>query len=349
MSKFYKLTIKEIVRETPKAIVVTFEIPDALKSEFTFIAGQYVNIKHVIVDKEVRRAYSICSSPNTQNVSIAIKEVDNGLFSTFANSTLQAGMQLEVSTPEGRFTFNPDPSKSVFYGGIAAGSGITPIVSIAKSVMENEPNSSFVLIYGNKSAAETILYKEINNLLTQYADRFFVQYLFSQNKEANALFGRIERPTIQYIFNNKYGKRAYDTFYLCGPEEMIYSATSVLKESGFPEEKMKFELFTTSDKGSFTPVSNDTTTVTVTLDDETKTFEMSQKDNLLKALIDNGVDAPHSCLGGVCSSCICQISEGAAVMSKNSVLTDQEITSGLTLACQAYPTSNTIVLDFDNV
>lgn len=348
MSRFNKLTVKNISRETPTAIVVTFEIPDNLKENYNFLAGQYVNLKHIIGDKEVRRAYSICSSPNDAELSIAIKEVDGGLFSTFANRELTVGTTIEVGLPEGRFIIETDAANDNFYGGVAAGSGISPIISIAKAILQNEPNSKFILLYGNKSIPETIFYKEISELLNTYSDRFFVQFMFSQAKEANSLTGRIERPTIQYTFNNKY-KGNYSRFFVCGPEDMIYNATAVFKESGYPEDIIKFELFTTSEKGSFVPVSNDNTKVTVILDDEKHTFEMSQKDSLLKALNIQGIDAPQSCLGGVCSSCICKVLDGEVVLAKNSVLTDQEIAAGLTLSCQAFPTSKEIIIDFDNV
>lgn len=348
MSRFNKLTVKNITRETPTAIVVTFDVPESLTSTYNFLAGQYVNLKHVIGDKEVRRAYSICSSPNEKELSVAIKEVSGGLFSTYVNRELTIGTTIEVGLPEGRFCIETDPANENYYGGVAAGSGISPIISIAKTVLQNEPNSKFILLYGNKSVEETIFYKQIDTLLNTYPDRFFVQYMFSQAKVANSLTGRIERPTIQYTFNNKY-KGNYAKFFICGPEDMIYNATAVFKESGYPEDIIKFELFTTSEKGSFVPVSNDNTKVTVILDDETHTFEMSQKDSLLKALNIQGIDAPQSCLGGVCSSCICKVLDGEVALAKNSVLTDQEIAAGFTLSCQAFPTSKEIVIDFDNV
>nr|WP_317632899.1 ferredoxin--NADP reductase [uncultured Flavobacterium sp.] len=348
MSKFNKLTVKKITRETPTAIIITFDIPESLASSYKFIAGQYVNLKHVIGEKEVRRAYSICSSTNDKDLSVAVKEVEGGLFSTYANQELKEGVTIEVGIPEGRFIIETKEDNANFYGGVAAGSGITPIISIAKAVLENEPNSTFVLIYGNRSVSETILYKEIQGLLETYKNRFFVQYVFSQVKEPNSLSGRIERPTIQYIFNNKH-KGNYNKFFICGPEDLVYNTTSVLKESGYPEEMIKFELFTSTEKGSFIPVSNDVTKVTVIIDDETHTFEMSQKDSLVKAFNDQGLDTPQSCLGGVCSSCICKIVEGEAIMAKNAILTDQEVAAGLTLSCQAFPTTKEIVVDFDNV
>jgi len=348
MSRFNKLTVKNITRETPSAIAVTFEVPEKLAPSYTFLAGQYVNLKHVIGDKEVRRPYSITSVPSDKELAVTIKEVAGGLFSTYANRELKVGTTIEVGVPEGRFYVETNSANENLYGGVAAGSGISPVISIAKTILQNEPKSKFVLLYGNKSVNETIFYNEITNLLSTYKDRFFVQFMFSQEKREDSLNGRIERPTIQYTFNNRH-KGDYVNFFICGPEDMIYNTTAVLKESGYPESIIKYELFNTTEKGSFVPVSSDNTTVTVLLDDEEHVFEMSQKDSLIKALNIQGIDAPQSCLGGVCSSCICKITKGEAILAKNSILTDQEIAAGLTLACQAYPTTKEIAIDFDNV
>ncbi|UYW00902.1 ferredoxin--NADP reductase [Flavobacterium agricola] len=348
MSRFNKLTVKNITRETPNAIVITFDVPESLATTYQFLAGQYLNIKHVIDNKEVKRAYSISASPNEKTLAVTVKEVAGGLFSTYANQHLTVGTNMEVGVPEGRFTIETDANNNHLYGAIAAGSGITPIISIIKTVLENEPNSQFVLLYGNKSVQETIFYNEIARLLNTYKERFSVQYIFSQEVSEGSLNGRIVRETIQNTFTaNQSGN--YAKFFICGPEELVYNSTSALKESGVTEDKIKFELFNSSEKGSYVPVSSDNTTITVLLDDEEVVFEMSRKDSIIKALNDKGLDAPQSCLGGVCSSCICKITKGEAVLAKNSVLTDQEIAAGFTLACQAYPTTSEIAIDFDNV
>lgn len=351
MSSFYKLQIKEVKRETSNAISVVFSIPSELKSAYQFIAGQYVNLKLTLDGKEIRRAYSICSSPNGEELRIAIKSVKNGLFSKFANDNLKAGDLLEVGVPEGKFVFEPNPERQKNYAAFAAGSGITPVMSILQSVLENEPNSTFVLVYGNKTPDETIFHTHIHDLQLKYVGRLFVHYVYSQTKADGELFGRIDKANVNFILNNKHKEKEFDKFYLCGPEEMINLVSTILKEHNVPEKNIKFELFSTSTApDNAEAASHDGhTKITVLVDDEETTFEMSQKQTLLEAALKQGLDAPYSCQGGICSSCLARISKGTAEMRKNSILTDSEIAEGLILTCQAHPTSSEIFVDFDDV
>lgn len=223
-------------------------------------------------------------------------------------------------------------------------------MSILKSVLEKEPQSTFVLVYGNKSPEETIFHEELHNLQLQYTGRFFVYYVFSQAKAENALFGRIEKSAVNFILKNKHASVEFDKFYLCGPEEMINTVNNVLKENNIKEKDIKFELFSASTKENKISESLEGhTKVTVLVDDEETTFDMSQKMTLLDAALKQGIDAPYSCQGGICSSCIARIVSGSAEMKKNSILTDREIAEGLTLTCQAHPTSAEIYIDFDDV
>ncbi len=351
MSTFYKLHIKEVKHETTSAVSVAFTIPDELKSAYQFTAGQYVNLKLTLDGQEVRRAYSVCSSPNSGELRIAIKSVKSGHFSKFANDNLKAGDLLEVSQPEGRFTFEPVFSNLKSYVAFAAGSGITPVISVLKSVLESEPNSSFVLVYGNKTPEETIFHDELHALQLKYVGRFFVHFVYSQAKVENELSGRINKSTVDFVLNNKHKEKEFDKFYLCGPEEMINLVSNVLKEHSIPEKNIKFELFSTATTAENTAVASHDghTKITVMVDDEETTFEMSQKQTLLEAALKQGIDAPYSCQGGICSSCLARITNGSAEMRKNSILTDGEIAEGLILACQAHPTSAEIYVDFDDV
>ena len=351
MSSFYKLHIKEVKHETPNAISVAFTIPAELKSVYTFIAGQYVNLKLTLDGQEIRRAYSICSSPNSGELRIAIKSVKSGHFSKFANENLKAGDILEVSQPEGRFTFEPNNEKQKNYAAFAAGSGITPVMSILKSVLESEPNSTFVLVYGNKSPEETIFHNELHELQLKYVGRFFVHYVFSQAKVDDELFGRIDKSIVNFVLNNKHKEKEFDKFYLCGPEEMINLVSNVLKEHNIADKNIKFELFSTSTAYENTAAESHSghTKITVLVDDEETTFEMSQKQTVLEAALKQGIDAPYSCQGGICSSCLARITSGSAEMKKNSILTDGEIAEGLILTCQAHPTSAEIYVDYDDV
>jgi ring-1,2-phenylacetyl-CoA epoxidase subunit PaaE len=351
MSSFYKLQVKEIKHETASAISVSFTIPTELKPAYQFIAGQYVNLKLTLDGAEIRRAYSICSSPNSGDLRIAIKSVKSGHFSKFANENLKVGDIIEVGQPEGKFTFEPSAERLKNYAGFVAGSGITPVMSILKSVLENEPKSTFVLVYGNKSPEETIFHNELHELQLKYVGRFFVHYVFSQAKSEEALFGRIEKSAVNFVLNTKHKEKAFDKFYLCGPEEMINLVSTVLKEHNVPEKNIKFELFSTSTTNDNPNAESHTghTKITVMVDDEETTFEMSQKQTILEAALKQGIDAPYSCQGGICSSCLARITNGSAEMKKNSILTDGEIAEGLILTCQAHPTSPEIYVDYDDV
>lgn len=350
MPSFLKLIIKEVKRETADAVSILFNVPEELKSDYKFIAGQYINLKLTLDNQEIRRAYSICSAPDSGELRIAVKAVKNGLFSQFANTTLKAGDVLEVGQPEGKFTFEPDAERQKNYAAFVAGSGITPVLSIIKSVLKNEPKSSFVLVYGNKTPEGTIFHQELHDLQLQYVGRFFVHYVYSQAKAENALFGRIEKSAVNFVLNNKHKELQFDKFFLCGPEEMINTVSNVLKEKNVKESAIKFELFTSSSEEHEIQGSQEGhTKITVLVDDEETTFEMSKKQTILDAALKQGVDAPYSCQGGICSSCLGRVTKGSAEMTKNSILTDGEIAEGLILTCQAHPTSETIYVDYDDV
>lgn len=350
MPLFKKLTIKEVKRETANAVSILFNVPEEFKPHYAFIAGQYVNLRLTLDGQEIRRAYSICSSPESGELRIAVKAVKNGAFSQFANTKLKAGDILEVGKPEGKFTFEPENHHQKNYAAFVAGSGITPAISILKSVLKGEPQSSFVLVYGNKSPEETIFHQELHNLQLKYTGRLFVHYVYSQAKADGALFGRIDKSVVNFVLNNKHAALEFSKFYLCGPEEMINTVSKVLKEHNIKDSAIKFELFSSSATENVKASSHEGhTKVTMTVDDEETTFEMSQKQTLLEAALKQGIDAPYSCQGGICSSCLARIKSGTAEMKKNSILSDDEIAEGLILTCQAHPTSAEIVVDFDDV
>lgn len=350
MSTFYKLAIKEIYRETPTAVSISFNVPEELKSSYAFIAGQYVTLKLTLDGKEIRRAYSLCTSPNSGDLRVTVKAVSDGVFSQFANTTLKQGDLIEVGFPEGKFTFEPKADAQKNYAAFAAGSGITPVMSIIKSVLENEPKSTFVLTYGNKNPEQTIFFNELHDLQLKYVGRFFVQFVYTKANVEDALFGRVDKSVVNFVLNNKHAEKEFSKFYLCGPEDMIANVSNTLKENNIPEKNIKFELFapsTTENKVENTLGGH--TKITVMVDDEETTFEMAQKQTLLEAALKQGIDAPYSCQGGICSSCLARITKGAAEMKKNSILSDDEIAEGLILTCQAHPTTDEIYVDYDDV
>lgn len=348
MSKFNPLKVKEIRKETPLAVSIVFDIPAELKDDYTFEAGQYVNIKAQINGEEVRRSYSISSSPLSGELRIVVKAIDGGTFSNYATQNLEVGNTLDVAIPEGKFTLENKNAKVI--AGIAAGSGITPIISIAKDVLESSNDTTFVLIYGNKTVEDTIYHNEIETLKNKYLGRFFVHYTFTKVHPDGSLFGRIERSTINFVFKNKHSEKEFDSYFLCGPEDMITKVTNVLKENGVTEEQINYELFTTSATNGEIPVTGEgMVKVTVLVDDVETTFNMPRTENILSAALKHGVDAPYSCQGGICSSCMCKTVAGKAEMKTNHILMDDEIEEGMLLACQAYVTTDEIYVDFDDV
>ncbi len=351
MSQFHKLKIKHIHKETDKAISIHFDIPDRLKTDFSFKAGQYLTLKTIINGNEVRRDYSICSSPRSEELIVAVKEVKDGTFSSYANTQLKDGDFLEVASPKGRFVFEPNDKKTKNIAAFAAGSGITPILSIIKCALEEEVYSKVILVYGNKTTTDTMFLNELLELRHQYKDRFTIQFVFSQTQEEDAIFGRIEKSTVNFIVKNEHKHITIDAFYLCGPEAMIHTVKNVLMEHNINESSIFFELFKAAKPSDIQEEITNTgvTNITVMVDDEEYSFEMSQKQSILEAALDNDLDAPYSCQGGICSSCLARITEGKATMRQNNILTDKEVEDGLILTCQAHPTSSSIYIDYDDV
>ena len=349
MNDFYSLTVAGIHHLTPNSVSVSFVIPKHLKDAFSFLSGQYITIKHVFNGVEVRRAYSISSVPTSHEITVGIKKVDGGTFSIYANTELKAGDILEVMPPEGRFNFRPSNSVN-HIAAFAAGSGITPIISIAQTVMKRHLNNTFVLVFVNQTPIETMYHKEISALTNKYTNRFFVQFVYSKSQEKDSLFGRIDASTANYIIKNKHKDANFDAFYLCGPEHMIHLVSDTLKSAGISDDKIHFELFTSSETVDTVAENLEgMTQVEVTVDDETFSFNMDKKILVLDAVLKENIDAPYSCQGGVCSSCIARITEGKAEMVKNQILTDGEIADGLILTCQAHPLTPVLKVDYDDV
>ena len=350
MSIFHKLQVKEVRRETGDAVSVAFDIPAELKNEFRFLPGQYITIQKDLQDSPLRRSYSICSSPESGELRVAIKEVEKGRFSHFANNDLKAGDHLDVAGPEGRFVLEAHSGNQKDYLAIAAGSGITPVISMIKSVLHNEQNSRFALIYGSKSGDKTIFKKELDELVVSSNGRLKIQYIFSQIISDKALFGRIDSNKVKDFLKHDFSDWKIDTYFLCGPEELIDETKAVLLGNGVKEDAIKFELFSsTSYKKEVTKSLDGNAEICVVLDDEETNFEMRMDEIILDAALAKGLDAPYSCQGGVCSSCLARVVEGTAVMERNTILDDDEIEEGLILTCQAHPTTSKIKIDYDDV
>ncbi|MDA8948301.1 ferredoxin--NADP reductase [Flavobacteriaceae bacterium] len=346
MSTFYPLRVSGIERTTSDAVVVSFEVPDKLKSAYSFTSGQYISLEAEINGALIRRSYSLCSTPEEKVLSIGVKEVYSGVFSSYINQSLKQGDTLNVSTPEGRFIYEVENENNSVLA-IAAGSGITPIFSILNSVLTQKSAEKFTLIYGNKTPDQTMFYKELQALEEKYPNQLKIHWVFSQSNEDGALFGRIDASVINFALNQL--NALPDHSFLCGPETLILACTEELTNKGVLKEAIHFELFTASTetieienkavKGRFT----------LTCDDVTHHLELVPDKTLLDIALNSKLEVPYSCQGGVCSSCIAKVKEGKASMLSNQILTDSEIEEGLVLSCQAVAQSDFIHLDYDDV
>ncbi|PRP67695.1 ferredoxin--NADP reductase [Nonlabens agnitus] len=344
---FHELRIEQVTKVTSRAVEIIFEIPGSLQEEFRYQAGQYLTLKATIDGNEVRRAYSISSAPDDDQLMVVVKAVDLGVFSNYAMK-LRAGDTLEVAPPDGLF-IHEKQEKGTFLM-VAAGSGITPIMSILKTALAIDADNKVALIYGNQSESQAIYLEQLNDLKDQYGERFTLKYCFSREERQDALFGRITKGNLNYFLKNDCEGFAFAKAYLCGPEEMIQMIQLNLIEKGLlAEENIKFELFTSTESDVEITEDSHLSEITVILDDETHTFTMRRDEVMLDVMLKNDIDAPYSCQGGICSSCIALIEEGDVKMRKNSILTDEEVSDGFTLTCQACPTSAKVNVNFDEV
>lgn len=347
MSTFYKLKVSGVRSLTPSSVAISLSVPGDLKEKFQFDAGQHLTLKQKIDGKEVRRAYSISSAPSEPELTVGIKRVEGGIFSPWANDHLKENDSIDVMPPKGHFLFTP-VNTAQHICAFAAGSGITPIMSIIESVLNSHPENTFVLVYGNQSPEETMYHEEIEAFAKKHTDRFFVEFIYSRSREEDALQGRIDSSTVNLILKNKFRDRNFDHFYICGPEGMIDSVKETLGKNEIPEDQVHYELFTTSHEEDVSDLKGETQ-VEVTLDDEVFSFIMDKKKLVLDAVLNENIDAPYSCQGGVCSTCIARVTEGKAEMVKNQILTDSEIEEGFILTCQAHPLTPALKIDYDDV
>ena len=347
---FHSLTIKNIQKETPEAVSIEFEVPSSLKEDFQFLSGQFLTLKAEISGNEVRRSYSICSSPKSGVLKVVVKQVENGVFSTYANSALKNNDTIEVGVPTGGFVVNTKSDNNKNYTLIAAGSGITPVISIAKTILENEPNSSVNLFYGNKTAKQTIFKTELEELSKEYNNRLNFHLLFSAEKgDSRFHSGRIEGRRIKKIFKEFAPISNTNEVFICGPQEMTEAIRDFLiKKHKYPISQIHFELFTTTlKKTKSNSKSNKSSLVTATIDGDTFEFTVKPGETILDAGTKNGVDIPFSCQGGVCGACKCIKGEGELQMDNNIVLSDDEVASGKYLACQSKVKSESVKISFD--
>jgi ring-1,2-phenylacetyl-CoA epoxidase subunit PaaE len=356
---FHKLTIADIRKETPDCVSIAFEVPDDLKTAYLFKQGQNLTLRTVMNGEEVRRSYSICSSPADNELRVAIKKAPYGKFSVWANNMLKQGDVIEVLPPTGTFYTELDPAHKKKYLAFAAGSGITPVISIIKTTLHTEPNSSFTLVYGNQNRNSIIFKEQLEALKNQFMNRLAIHFILSREQTDAAIYsGRIDAEKLNQLSRKLINVQAMDDIFICGPEQMIFTVINWLQQKGIDKKKIHFELFTTP--GQKTEVGSrrlevgrdDTATeksrVTVKLDGIAFDFDLPfDGDTILEAALKKGADLPFSCKGGVCSTCKAKLIEGKIDMDTNYALEQEEVEAGYILTCQSHPRTEKVVVDFD--
>jgi ring-1,2-phenylacetyl-CoA epoxidase subunit PaaE len=353
VAKFHTLQVKDIYKDTDDCSVIEFDVPDDLKETFKFKPGQYLTLRTTINDEDIRRSYSLCSSPLDNEWKVAVKQIPEGKFSTFVNQTLQKGDSLQVMKPMGRFgvAVSETPKNYIVF---TAGSGITPILSMIKTHLAKEPKSTFKLFYLNRTVKSIIFKEEIEQLRNQYFGRLEVFYFLTKEyRDIELLNGRFTEEKLHTIFDKLVDVSELNECFLCGPEEMIFLVKEELVKAGMPSENIHFELFVTGlskeDKPALFP-NQKLEGVEVTIVDGGKEFHYTmtkEYDNILDAALGAGADLPFACKGGVCATCKCKVIEGEVEMKVNYALEKEEVSQNFVLSCQSVPLTEKVKLNFD--
>jgi len=356
MADFYPLHIKSVDKETEDCTVVSFEVSDQLKAKFNYKPGQHLTLKKQLDNEDVRRSYSLCSSPLDDQWKVAVKQIPEGKFSSYVNQNLKAGDTLEVMPPSGMFGVNPDEKVRKNYVFFAAGSGITPILSMIKTHLALEPHSKCQLFYLNKNAKSIIFKEELEQIRNKYFGRFEIFYFLTREQRDIKLFnGRFTPKKIQQLSETLLNVENTDECFICGPEQMIFMIRDELSKLGLPKEHIHYELFITglseADKQRVEEARkkrNGTTEVTILDGGKEFHFDMTKDDdNILDAALAAGADLPFACKGGVCSTCKCKLKEGDVEMKVNYALEKDEVAQSYVLSCQSIPTTKKVTVDFD--
>lgn len=358
--KFHELAVQDITRETEDCVSVAFAVPEELSEDYRFLPGQYLTLEAEIDGEKVRRSYSLCSAPEDGELRVAIKKVVGGRFSTWANESLKVGQKMRVMTPDGNFTLPIERQQKRNFVAFAAGSGITPVFSIMKSVMELEPESTFTLFYGNKTTQSVIFRDKIDGLKNEHMKRLEVHHVLSREDQGtDYLKGRIDEDKCLNFANRFFDPKEIDGYFLCGPEAMINGISTTLKEElGVEKERVHYELFTspaqqiagkTKVSAEKDPGDEMKSAITVILDGDETHFDLSNQGQvILDAALDAGSDVPYACKGAVCCTCRAKVLEGSVEMDMNYALEDDEVEEGYILTCQSHPTSEKVVVSFDD-
>lgn len=354
MARFHNLEVIDIKKTIRDAVVVTLRAKDA--EAFDFVQGQYLTFRRDFDGEELRRSYSICSGRDDGVLQVGIKRVEGGAFSTWANEALAVGDTMQAMLPMGSFHTPLDATSARHYLGFAGGSGITPVLSILRTVLNREPKARFTLVYANRAVNTIMFREELEDLKNTYMGRLTIIHVLENDGQDIDLFaGRVDAEKCALLFKHWIRPESVDLAFICGPEPMMHAIAGSLREHGLNDSQIKFELFASAQTGR-APRRNTAadgmqsqaeTAVQVTLDGETRRFTMPKDTSLLEAAIANDIDAPFACKAGVCSTCRAKVLEGEVEMIANHALEDYEVERGDVLTCQCYPISDSVVFDYD--
>ena len=352
MPQFHPLTVTDIHHTIRDAVVLTLK-PDSPEA-FKFTQGQYLTFKQDFDGTEVRRNYSICAGLDDGVLQVGIKRVDGGAFSTFANTQLKVGDTLQAMPPSGSFFTALEPDKAKSYLGFAGGSGITPVLSILKTVLRREPHATFTLVYANRAVNTIMFREELEDLKNRYMGRLTIIHILESGQDMELFTGRVEQEKCNKLFAHWIDVKSVTTAFICGPEPMLLAIADSLKTPGLAPDQIKFELFTESQQGRLArqeiaarAADQKGTEAQVTVEGVTRSFTMPKDQSVLEAALDNALDAPFACKAGVCSTCKARVLEGEYEMLSNHALEDYEVEQGMVLTCQCYPLSDKIVVEYD--
>ncbi|WP_432491589.1 1,2-phenylacetyl-CoA epoxidase subunit PaaE [Kineococcus auxinigenes] len=352
---FHPLRVSDVERLTDEAVAISFEVPEDLRALYEFTPGQHLTLRRTIDGEETRRSYSICAPAGTGRLRVAVKRIDGGVFSEWATSELRAGDEIDVMTPAGRFGISFEPGRARHYTAIAAGSGITPVISLVETALAVEGGSRFTLVYGNRTSASVMFLEELADLKNRYPERLQVVHVLSREaQDAPLLSGRIDAEKLALLLTSVLEPDDVEEWFLCGPAEMVQECRRALLESGVDTSDVHHELFHVAGAGpaprrrSSSGDSGPRSSVTVLLDGRSTAIELGAEDEpVLDAVLRVRADAPFACKGGVCGTCRAKVVEGSVRMDHDYALEEAEKAAGYVLTCQAHPTSERVLVDFD--
>ena len=351
---FHALRVVEVTPLTEDSVAVTFDVPDELTSVFGYLPGQHVTVRAMIDGEDVRRSYSICANAASGKLRVGVKRLGGGKFSTYATTRLSPGDVLEVMPPVGEFTIDLDPSRPRRAVAIAAGSGITPVLSLISSSLEAEPDAHWSLVYGNRTTNSIMFLDELEGLKDRYRDRFQLFHILSrEGSDVPILSGRIDADKLRLIHERLIGSHPVDGWYLCGPYEMVMEAHATFNELGVKEDRIHDELFFAGplDQSKLPPEpppGEGSVELTVILDGRAVSTRMSPESSILDAALRVRSELPFSCKGGMCATCKGRIEDGEVTMDKNYALVESEVDAGYVLTCQSHPTTERVVVRYDH-